>query len=228
MKVGRLSTALLGALVAAILAQTQGVFATHQPADKVAATADLDDVAFVANANDVPLLSETFRTSKPTDLILQVSAECSIITDVATDGNDSQMAGGRLKFYMTIQTGTAAPILIGVTETATGTTTPGMAGDDGRVVFCNQKYQRDITKLGDSDADDARIRTFLETRQANAFNWVHLNAGNGVHTVRLFADYDEAETSPDATARGVVGRRTLVIEPVKAKNDEQVTEVTVD
>jgi hypothetical protein len=228
MKVGRLSTALLGALVAAILANTQGVFATHKPADKVAASANIDDIAFVTATTDRPLLTETFRTATPTDLILQVSAECSIVTDVVTTGNDSTAAGGRLKFYMTIQTGTGPQQIIGVTETATGTTTPGTPGDDGRVVFCNQTYQRDVTNLGDTNNDDARIRTFLETRHANAFNWVHLNAGNGIHTVRLFADYDETETGADAIARGVVGRRTLVIEPVKAKNDEQVTDVVVD
>jgi hypothetical protein len=213
-------------LTGVLLSQTIGAGATHQPANKVAASATIDEMAFVANGETDELLSETFKTSKPMDLLLQASAECSIITNVVTVGNDSDGAEGQLRFLLTISTNGGAERPIGVTQQSTGNSVPGTpqeTGDDGSVVFCDQLYSRTITKLGDNaDNDDARMETFLKTRHAAGFNWAHLNTGAGIHTVKLYAEYEEAE-GENSTAEGAVGRRTLIIEPVKMKNDEQVT-----
>jgi hypothetical protein len=221
------STGLVILLLAGVLiAQTVGAGATHQPANKVAAGATIEEMAFVADGDSEQVLSETFKTSKPMDLLLQVSSECSIITDVITVGNDNSEAEGQLRFYLTMATNGGAEQPIGVTQKSTGTTVPGTPdeeGDDGSVIFCDQKYTRAISNLGDNaNNDDARIETFLRTRHAAGFNWVQLNAGSGVHTVRLYASYTEMEEG-DSTAEGAVGRRTLIIEPIKMKNDEQVT-----
>ncbi|MBW3661576.1 MAG: hypothetical protein KY469_00630 [Actinobacteria bacterium] len=197
--------------------------ATHQPADKVVASAGIDNLTFVAPGDAALLLEETFRTSTTSDLLLHVSSECSIITEVTTMGNETSSAEGQLRYHLTISTDGGAEQPIGVTQSSEHPTEPG-TGDDGNVVFCDREYERETTLFDDQDAT---IRTYMETRAANAFNWVQLNAGKGIHTVKLYATYTEINVN-DGDATGVVGRRTMIIEPVKMKNDEQVQDVVVD
>lgn len=198
--------------------------ADHQPADKVVATAGVDDIEFVEPGASVQLLEETFRTSTTSDLLLHVSSECSIVTEITTSGNELSSAQGQLRYYLTISTDGGEERPIGVTQSADHPTEPGTSEDDGNVVFCDRQYERETTLFDD---EDATIRTYMETRAANAFNWVHLNAGNGIHTVRLYATYTENNVN-DGEATGIVGRRTMIIEPVKMKNDEHVEDVLVD
>ncbi len=54
-----------------------------------------------------------------------------------------------------------------------------------------------------------------------------LNAGSGTHIIEVFATYSEAE-SGDATAQGVIGNRSLVVQPVKCQVDETVVDNTQD
>ncbi|MBW3619987.1 MAG: hypothetical protein KY461_07065 [Actinobacteria bacterium] len=213
-------------LLLALLVVTVGrADANHQPADKVVASGAIEDVAFVGEGEEVQLLEETFRTSTTSDLLLQIASECSITTEVTTIGNDHQTARGQLKYHLTIATDGGAEQPIGIGQTATHPTEPGTATDDGSVVFCDRKYERETTLFED---EEATIRTFMDTRTANAFNWVQLNAGKGIHTVRLYATYSDADTTDGGASTGVVGRRTMIIEPVKMKNDEHVQDVNVD
>lgn len=217
----------LASIVLLVLAITVVVVgradATHRPADKVAATSNIDDIVFIAPEQGVLLLQEQFRTSTTSDLLLHISSECSIVTEVTTVGNDAQYARGQLRYYLTMSTDGGPEQPVGVTQTSSHPTEPGH-GDDGSVVFCDRMYERETTLFDD---EDATIRTYMETRSANAFNWVQLNAGRGIHTVKLYATFTPAETET-GRAQGVVGRRTMIIEPVKAKNDEQVSDLVVD
>jgi hypothetical protein len=197
--------------------------AAHTPADKVVASASIDDIAFVAPGEAVLLLEESFRTATTSDLLLQISSECSIVTEVTTRGNQLSSAQGQLRYNLTISTDGGPERPIGVAETSTHPTEPG-TGDDGNVVFCDRQYERETSLFDDPDAT---IRTFMETRAANAFNWVHLNAGRGIHTVKLYATYTENNVN-DGDATGVVGRRTMIIEPVKMNVHEQVQDAAVD
>ena len=187
--------------------------ATHEPANKVAASGSANELVFVNNGDRQLLLTEQIKTSKPTDLILNVTSECGIYTRVATVGNQSSTAAGQLKYVVEID-GTPVPIA-------------APDPDNGRVVFCNRAHQQTTT---DFDDNDARLEQFLRTRSANGFNWMALNVGSGIHTIKVFAEYnnDTVEgltAAGDSEAQGVVGNRTLIIEPVKAANDEAVTAV---
>ena len=219
-------TRVFWALMAAALVFTltsNGAEATHQPADKVAATSNVNDITFAESGQPTLLLKQAFRTSTTSDLLLQVASECSIISNVTTTGNETSSTRGQLRYKLTISTDGGPERPIGVMQTAPSTTT-STSSDDGGVVFCDRKYERQTSFFDDTNAT---IRTFMETRTANAFNWVQLNAGRGVHTVRLYATYTEANVS-QGNSTGVIGRRTMIIEPVKAKNDEQVTDLVVD
>lgn len=225
------------ALMAVALAFTltsNAADANHTPANKVVADASIDDIEFVTPEQDVPILRQKLRTSRPADLLLQVSSECSIVTDVVTNGNESSAARGKLSYYLEIATEGGATRRVGVQETS-GPANTGGEDDDGEVIFCDRTYGRDVENLGETNTDDARIRTYMDTRNANAFNWLAFNVGSGVHTVTLYANYDNAlaedsefTTNSDSSSQGVVGRRTLIIEPVRAPNDESsVSELAV-
>jgi hypothetical protein len=206
-------TALVGALLAAVLLlgyTTQNAEADHQPADKAAISA-----ATVDHVDDeTVVLQETMRVSTPSDLILQLTTECSIITELATGGENADFseAFGQVELWITID----------------GTPVPVAGGDeDGKVVFCNRTYGRTVTDTeedGDVDAEDDYIRT----RAANAFNWLAINTGstydsldNGqnILDIQVWADYQEGTTG-NAVADAFVGQRSLIIEPTKTSNHE--------
>lgn len=202
-----LSSRAVGLLVLGVLS-LGFLVAAHEPANKMNVSASESEVVFAEPAQEVLLLEEQLKVSNPTDLILAVTAECSILSRIATDGNDTATTNGQLKLYVTID-GEAVKVA-------------EPDADEGRVVFCDREYQRTTSMFDDTNA---RIEDFLNTRTANAFDWVALDAGeldtdgDGLLTVEVFAEYDESNTG-EANSTGVVGNRTLIIQPTKAKNDE--------
>ncbi|HVF04728.1 MAG TPA: hypothetical protein VNA20_07810 [Frankiaceae bacterium] len=198
----------------------QGTYAAGIPANKVAASGSGTEV--VHAATDTLLLSETVKINNPTDLVIGVSAECAILTQVTNSANgQTERAFGEVKIYVTIN-GKRVPVA-------------DDDSDQGRVVFCNraQEQQWTDTATGPNAGDDAddQLRQFIDTRTANAFTWLAMNIGteyggtqNNVHKIEVWADWDVAE-SANAVAKAAVGNRTLILEPVKAANDERVTEL---
>ena len=210
------ASALAFALTAGYLAQ--GTYAAGTPANKVAASgSEALDVPF---GTATPILTETVKINNPTDLILGVSLECSITTEVK-NGADGELssATGQIKIYVTID-GVHVPISAEDT-------------DKGRVVFCSRTQEQQWTNSPDSQDGDEEdeLRQKLLTRDSNAFNWLALNIGttypgteNNIHEIKVFAEWD-TDAVGDAVADATIGNRTLVLEPVKAANDEVVTEL---
>ena len=208
MKSRLLTPALVAAGVALALGGTTAI-ATHDPSNKPAASGSTAELAFVGENEEKLVLQERIKTANPTDLILQLTSECSIMTSLATTGNESSQSVGQLKYRIEID---GRPVSV-------------MSGDqDGEVVFCDRAHRQSITNLDD---EDARIEQFMRTRTANGFNWMALNVGSGIHDIKVFARFDrETEEglvpSGENDSTGAVGARTLVIEPVHASNDEVV------
>jgi hypothetical protein len=96
-------------------------------------------------------------------------------------------------------------------------------GDNGEVTFCSRTYRRTTSLFDD---EDATITTFLATKTAHAFNWMAFDVGSGVHLIEVKATLTHS-TDGDATAMAAVGKRTFIIEPTKAANDEVITEIDV-
>lgn len=160
-----------------------GATANHQPANKFgAAGSTLESIG----ANDVRLLlDETMKVPTTHDLLLQVSAECSILTALQTgehpggpgESTDSASAFGQVQVFVTID-GTTVPV-------STSDVDPNQRGiqtDDGEVVFCNRAYERrvaDTEVQGNGDAKDGidTEEDYIRTRTANAFNWMALDIG---------------------------------------------------
>ena len=222
-----LFTMLAGAMATFLVFSLAGVNtadAGHEPANKgAAAGSDIDTIG-----EDTLLLSETMRVSSPEDLIIQVTAECSILTALTTNNdNPSAFAFGAVRLRLEID---GTPVPVSASDGAGGEDDAEDDDDEiGEVTFCNRAYSRTVTDEEDEDGIDEE-GDYIRTRTANAFNWLALDTGviydgpdngNNIITVELFADYD-TDTMGEATAEAFVGSRTMIIEPTKVSIHEQV------
>jgi hypothetical protein len=191
-----LSLMLAGALAVTLLTAVRSKAADNMPADKMTVTGANFDVA--GPGEKIPLLSAQMRTSAVEDLVFQVTAECAILTALSTNNNDTQNATGTARVWVEVD-GQAVPVV------------PGHQGSDGdgHVVFCNRAYQRTTSFLDPT----ATIDDFIDTREANAFNWVAMNLGNGIHQINVFGELTQTATSTKDTVKVVIGNRTLVVNP---------------
>lgn len=235
---GVIAAGLAGTMAIAVPMAIAAGTSNAQPANKAVAagshTAILDPLA----QTPTPILTASIKTSKPEDLLLNVSLECSILTDIMVGGNgantDTQSARGGIRVWIEVD-GHVVPI----EDTSAPPQDPNASGHgnaltDG-VTFCDRYHQRTITDAeGDNKTDSER--DYELTKTANAFNWVRLNTGSGTHAVIVYAQFynaaqgDEPTAAPaDATATygntngghsaGYIGKRTLVIEPTKLANN---------
>lgn len=191
--------------------------ATHSPANKVVAAGSTMEVTD-GTSGPIELMSARLKTSSPTDLMMAVTAECALWTDVATTGNDSSTAIARVEVWIEID-GQVVPVSSDDIATG-GSGEPLEVGQaqKGRVVFCNRAYQMTVMN---ADDEDMMIKMFNRTRQANAFNWLTLNVGSGDHEIKVFGNLTSDYTA-NAFAKAVVGKRTLIVEPTKLANDASI------
>ena len=181
--------------------------ASNLPADKVAiAGSDIDQVE-----TGTELLSDKIRVDTVADLILSVSAECSILNRLltgeaagaTTETSDNAYSFGSVKLWLELD-GHRVPV---AADDAAGADPkdPGGDGDDvGEVTFCNRSYSRTVTG---SETENDGLDTeddYIRTRTANAFNWLAFDAGrspaeggyddgdDNILTVVLKADFDES------------------------------------
>src|SRR5439155_26086951 len=101
------------------------------------------------------------QVCSPTDLTTKVNGVCALWTNVSSpDG----LAQANVKVLVEMD---GAPVPV--------TSDPAQGGpDDGKVVLCNREFEV-VSLVGD-------LQLFLRTRAAQAFNWVTLNVGSGIHT----------------------------------------------
>lgn len=192
--------------------------ADHEPANKVAAAGSETEV--MGPGEKVVLLEETLKTSSPADLILQLTAECDILTDLTTGGNgaeDSAGAFGQVRTWIEID-GKVVPV------------SSDDATDTGKVVLCNRAHNKTVTDAEDPADGTDEERDMTQTRQANGFNWLALDTGfvyddpangNNILNIVVYAEFTE-EVVNRAEAEALVGHRTLIVEPTSVSVHEAV------
>lgn len=173
----------------------------HQPANKVAVAGS--EIEEHAPGEEVVLLETTMRNAASKSLVLQVSLECSILTDLQTQGNDMARAESTLDVWVEID---GEKVAVADHEGA----------GDGEVTFCNREYERETRAWED---EEAIIDDHIRTKQAHGFNWVALDPGHGVKHIEVKGNLDTDEVG-EATATLTVGNRTLVVEPVDTAHGE--------
>jgi len=203
-----LGGSLLGAALVAVALFVTGAFAgSGTPANKVTAAGKTTVV--MAPQTGATILSATMSTSKPTDLILQVTLECSILTTVENTGTSTASAFGQVRIWVEVD-GQIVPVQ---SISSPPQDTPPAGNNSDKAVFCERTHT--VTFMPTSQLDT--IRQYQATKSANAFNWLRQNVGSGTHTIAVKADLASNATS--GTAEAIVGNRTLIVEPTKMAND---------
>ncbi len=192
--------------IPAIVSET--VDATHKPADKMAVAGSTLEVmtSGVSDGEEsktVEILSGTMKTSGPADLIIEVTAECALWTDVTTVGNDMQHALAQVEVWVEIDD---EPLAISGDDTGE---------DQGKVVFCNRDYKVQTLQFDD---EDATIERYLRSRHANAFQWTAIDVGSGDHELAVMAQL-EGQASETGFAKAAIGKRSMTADSVKLAND---------
>ena len=208
--------------IALMFTWTVNAQADGQAANKLAvAGSDLETTG--PNAGSIVVLDETMKVSSVRDLILQLSAECSIVTALTTQNSEENASTtGRVEMWVTID-GKKVPV-----------TQENEAG--GEVVFCDRTYSRTVTDQ-DGDGTIDREDDYIATRTANAFNWVAFDAGtaydnptngNNIINIQVHARYTKTSgtgacTIGNTCSEALIGSRTLVVENTNAQNEEVAT-----
>ena len=222
------ASAIMLALVAGLLFWNMALDqadAGHEPANKTASSA----VSLVDFDTSAVLLSETMRVSSVQDLVLSVSAECSILTTMTVGGEDmatdSASAAGQVNINVTID-GTPVPISTFDQDAAK----PGVQTDDGTVTFCEREDRQSVRDAEDPADDTDEERIYERTKSANSWNWLAIDVGktyddpaNGNNIVEVVVNgYYDTTVTGRATADAYVGQRILVAEPTHASVHEQI------
>ncbi|HWL37935.1 MAG TPA: hypothetical protein VNQ77_17245 [Frankiaceae bacterium] len=201
---------------------SQGLAAgSGMPANKAVAAGS--KVKSIAVNGVEELMSATFKTSKPEDLLISVSAECSILTDVvipgSTTGGVTQTANARGAVRIWVELDGKIVPIEDVSNPPQDPAGNGNGTDADKVTFCDRLHERTVTDREDPEDGIDGSRDYIDTKSANAFNWVRLNAGSGPHTLKVFGQFTTSAVGAGSNAAAYVGNRSLVIEPTKLAND---------
>ncbi|MHB2023737.1 MAG: hypothetical protein ACYCO3_10460 [Mycobacteriales bacterium] len=213
----RTTYALLVALIVAMITVPAVVYASGPStgaADKTVASGSRLVVS--APYVDATLLTATIKTSTPEDLIFSVSAECDVLTSLTTDGTQTAEAQGSVQIWVTLD-GNIVPInsVSSAPQSQTGSK-PGNTSDE--VTFCHRDASQSFTD-GDATTGMDALSEYQNTKNADSFSWVWLNAGPGTHTVVVHGELtDTTSGSGTATVKAYVGNRMLIVDPTKFAN----------
>ena len=237
MRKNLVTNALLALVAVAMIAQPMMAGATHQPADKVVASGEaIEEVAGPAE----PIMSTTFKASRPTDLMVHVTLECSILTRLHNEGGpevdqSTGSAAGRIRVWLKLNGKQVA--ISQISSNPQPNDPPEIGRDIDKVTFCNNEQEFTVTDTEqdeDGSCDEQpepcpadgtdTYDQYLKTKTANAFNWIVLNTGgwggtnNGIHELEVWAEFDAYNVSEGSEAAGFIGNRMLIVEPTKMSN----------
>ena len=188
------------------------------PADHVGVAAStLEHMVVQTNEGEssapVTLMAGQMRLSNGIDLAIEITGECALFTDVKTintgTSSDSSQAIANVEMWVEID-GNTVP----VTQDA-GDGQP----DDGHIVFCNRDHKLNTIFKDDNNDDSITIEDYIHSREANAFNWIALNVSSGVHLVEVKAILTANVTTPNGLAEALVGKRTMIVNPIHLAPD---------
>ena len=164
------------------------------PADKV--TVAGSNFTVIGDGTTKQLLKATMKTSNPEDLIFQVTAECSIITQVFSTGNGTPMTSyGEVDIQVKID-GQPVPV---VSVPGQNAQKPTSSLDDGRIVFCD----RVNTQTLQTGSASNMLTEYLQTKEAAGFNWAAFNVGqSSSHVITVEGTFCTSTTAPPYSISG--------------------------
>lgn len=164
-----------------------------------------------AENQEETLLTTTMKNPGSKALLISVTLECSILTELTTVGNDTASAQATAVVWVEVNG----------TKVAYEDDPAPDPEDTGKVTFCDRAYQRTTSLFDDANAT---IHDFIETKSSHGFNWAALDTGSGDKTIVVKAELTEVVNDADkAVATLVIGARTLTVEPVDVAVDETLS-----
>ena len=201
--------------------------ASEALAQSAKATARVANIAFLHDSDSdwEPILAAAVRAPNDKDLFIDVSLECSVLTEtrVLSSGGipDMSTAEGAVDVRVVIDPGTPAERLAH----------PQGEAMDG-VTFCQRRQQLEGVYAGiencetdpetgeeECETSEEETRLLLETLNANSFNFIAEDLASGDHVVRVEARARVVETPSenggDARAVAAIGNGSVTIEVVR-------------
>ncbi len=158
---------------------------------------------------NVPGLTDILiKTSNSSDLIVSLTAEADLITDVQLKGTGSSTSWAGIKVRALVDDNTAAPAF------------PGNVTLNYRLVTLSGTLWEPANSTYFTGLPEQYIDIYEETRSANGFNFIVPDVGVGVHTVTIQAYVDTGSNGIPAkySAGAIIGKRTCVIEVDRLAN----------
>ena len=157
-------------------------------------------------------LSAIIKTSEKSDLIISVTAECALTTDVKIKGSgkeETSTSMAQIKIKVLVDGEEAYP---------------------GDVVFAYRQMELKGLLWAPEDFEpidpeellelpEQYIEIYEETRTANAFNFIAKNVGSGVHDIQVQVMTDASSDFEGSRIGAILGKRTLVVEAVQMIQD---------
>ena len=202
---------LIAIALAVVLVLTLGATAVFAQSDQIpsakAAFVSADVYGMTVDKEDtgwIDILTAKIKTGTPKDLVIDVSAECSLVTNAKLSGTLGSEAIATIEVRVMVD---------------------GVQADPGIVTFNNRvlKVEGDLTHHYGGlplDIDDHWFEIFLATKCANSFNFMAEDVGSGVHTVVVQAMTHKEEKGLKGTANAYIGFASAVVDEVMLKRME--------
>jgi len=190
-----------------------GVFAADQiPSAKAAFVSD--DVFTISSGKMgspwFTVLETQIKTGTPKDLVMDVSAECSLLTSAKLDGDAGSEAAATIEIRVVIDPGTdnqqyASP------------------GGEGGITFTNRvlKVDGDLTHTFITptllELENHWIEVYIMTKAAHAFNFCAQDVGSNIHTIRVEAKLSKVDPGSKGEANAYIGNISMVVDEVMLK-----------
>jgi hypothetical protein len=205
-----MSKRLIAIGLAVVLMLALGATAIVAGGDQIpsASAAFATNDAYLATVNKAQSETDWFtiigtqvKTGEPKDLVVDVSAECSLVTGAKLGGDAGSEALAEIQFRVLVDGEPCVP---------------------GAVTFANRllRVTGDLTHHYGGYAlliDDHWIEVYISTKAAHSFNFCIENVGSGVHDIEVQTKLKTDEKGLKGEASAVVGNVSVVVDEVMLK-----------
>jgi hypothetical protein len=136
--------------------------------------------------------------------MISFTAECTLLTQVNAKNTAQVFEAQAAVQVQVLLDGNAVPV-----------DPNSSSSPNGPVTFCNRAFGVSFSLSTNNPSTDF-IQAFIDTADANAFNWAALNVGNGRHTMQVQAQVTSGLSSnctAGCAATGGMGQWNLIVEP---------------
>lgn len=193
-------------------------------------TADCADITLIQATEQThswdTILSNTLKTAQPSDLNVDVSLECGLLTRtlVRSKGGDkdTSLAEAGVQIRVLLDGNDVTPALPGAVTFCRRTQElsavfQGLLTDAEGNVCLYIDPDTGAIKIDEECLRPEEVELLLDTMSANSFNFILPDVGVGMHTLEVQAEISSNTSAleGEAEALGLIGKGTVAVEEVK-------------